>query len=292
MERRQGRSCVGPNGKLIQMIIDGKIIADKLIKELKEKPGSWREKFFGAMLVGDDPASVNFLKQKEKVAEELGISFRLYRAPETTSTDDLRAEIHMLSKPKNCGGFIVQLPLPESVNKHYVLNSIPKEKDVDCLGEKALGAFYTGRGRVAPPAVEVVDEILGSQIANRKSLRELKFILIGAGFLIGKPVGFWLQNRAGEVTIYDSSVKNFHPNLKEADVIVSGTGAAGLFSAKDLKEGALVIDFGYGHKDGRIVGDLDPEGADEKNITYTKTPGGTGPILVAKLYENFWKLNE
>ena len=279
--------------------IDGKIIASRIIEELKAKSGDWKGKFMGGMLVGEDPASVNFLKQKERVAKELGISFRLYRAPADVKTDDLRAEIGMLSKPKNCGGFLVQLPLPEQVNKHYVLNAIPKEKDVDCLSEQALGAFYTGRGKVAPPAVETVEEILKfcdmrhetSDKGNR-SLRDLKFILIGAGFLIGKPWGFWLQNRAGEVTIYDSSVKNFHPNLKEADVIISGTGVSGLFGAKDLKEGALVIDFGYASKDGKVSGDFDSEGAEEKGVIYTKTPGGTGPVLVSKLYENFYKLNK
>lgn len=281
------------------MVIDGKLIAQKIIEELKARPGAWREKFMGAMLVGEDSASVNFLKQKEKVAKELGIDFRLYKAPEKATTDDLRAEIGMLSRPKNCGGFLVQLPLPEHINRHYALNAIPKEKDVDCLSEQALGAFYTGRGRVAPPAVETTEEILKSQMTNNKPLRELRFILIGAGFLIGKPVGFWLQNKAGEVTIYDSSVKNFHPNLKDADVIISGAGHPSLFSAKDLKEGALVIDFGYAQIDGKVSGDFDPstssgqvhDGADEKNIAYTKTPGGTGPILVSKLYENFWELN-
>lgn len=273
------------------MAIDGKLIAEKLIEELKTKPGDWRGKFLGAMLVGEDPASVNFLKQKERVAQELGISFRLYKAQASVTTDDLRAEIGMLSKPKNCGGFLVQLPLPEQVNKHYVLNAVPKDKDVDVLSEQALGAFYTGRGKVAPPAVETVEEILKNQFGEEKSLRDLKFILIGAGFLIGKPVGFWLQNRAGEVTIYDSSVKNFHPNLKEADVIISGTGSPRLFSVKDLKEGALVIDFGYASREGKISGDFDPTGADERGVMYTKTPGGTGPVLVAKLYENFIKLN-
>lgn len=274
-----------------KMIIDGKLIAQKIIEELKAKPGGWKEKFMGGMLVGENSASVNFLKQKEKVAKELGINFRLYKSPEKATTDDLRAEIGMLARPKNCGGFLVQLPLPEHINRHYALNAIPKEKDVDCLSEQALGAFYTGRGRIAPPAVETVAEILKNYFGEKKSLRDLKFILIGAGFLIGKPVGFWLQNKAGEVTIYDSSVKNFHPNLKEADVIISGAGSPNLFSAKDLKEGALVIDFGYAQLEGKISGDFNNEGVDEKNIAYTKTPGGTGPVLVSKLYENFWKLN-
>lgn len=275
------------------MIIDGKEIAKKIIDELKSKKGEWQDKFLGALLVGDDPASVNFLNQKKKAAEELGISFRLNRAPGKVTTDDLRAEIGMLSRPKNCGGFIVQLPIPEGINRHYVLNAIPKEKDVDCLSEQALGAFYTGRGKVAPPAVEALNEILEWRTKNGEfpNLRDLKVVLIGAGFLIGKPLGFWLQNRVGELTVLDNTVKDVHVKLSDADVVVSGTGVPKLFSAVDLKLGALVVDFGYGREGDKISGDFDVSGSDDKKIFYTPTPGGTGPVLVAKLFENFWKLN-
>jgi len=280
------------------MIIDGRRIAGEIIEELKGKPGGWRDKFIGALLVGEDSASINFLNQKKKIAEELGISFRLHRAPVNVKTDDLRAEIGMLSRPKNCGGFLVQLPLPESVNKYYVLNAIPKEKDVDCLSEQSLGAFYTERGKVAPPAVETLEEIFNFAMKDEgglrgKTMRDLRVVLIGAGFLIGKPLGFWLQNRVGELTVLDNTVKDVHRLLGEADVVVSGTGVAGLFSVDDLKDGAVVIDFGYSRKDGKICGDFLVSGeVKEKNIFYTPTPGGTGPILVAKLYENFWKLNQ
>ena len=121
------------------MIIDGKTIANDIIERLKKTPKP--DKFFGAVLVGDDPASINFLKQKEKVAKELGIEFRLYQLPATLTTDELRAEIGRLASPKNCGGFIVQLPLPESVNRYYILNAIPKDKDVDCLSEVIARRF-------------------------------------------------------------------------------------------------------------------------------------------------------
>ncbi|HUC31726.1 MAG TPA: bifunctional 5,10-methylenetetrahydrofolate dehydrogenase/5,10-methenyltetrahydrofolate cyclohydrolase [Candidatus Paceibacterota bacterium] len=276
------------------MIIDGKTIADSIIERLRARP--LPGKFFGAVLVGDDPASLNFLKQKEKVARELGIEFRLYQLPLTITTDALRAEIGRLAAPKTCGGFIVQLPLPETINRYYVLNTIPKEKDVDCLSEAALGAFYTERGKIAPPSVATVEEILRNEhrdLLNKPSaLRELKAVVIGAGFLIGKPVGFWLQNRVAELVVLDASVKNIHDKLDDADIIVSGAGHAGLFSAEHLKPGAIVIDFGFNRSaDGKVVGDFDPAGAEEKNIRYTKTPGGTGPILVAKLFENFYTLN-
>jgi len=267
-------------------IIDGKKIAEEIVSHLKILPKP--NKFFGAALVGEDPASLNFLKQKSKVAEELSIEFRTYRLPRDIKTDELRREIGRLAGAKTCGGFIAQLPLPEHVNRHYVLNAIPKEKDADLLGEAALGAFYTGRHIVVPPSVGVVEEILKRQKLN---MRELKVVLIGAGFLIGKPVGFWLQNRVAEVTVFDEHAKQLSAKLKDADVVISGVSEAGLLKVADLKSGALVIDFGWSRAEGKIVGDFNPEGAEKKDISYTKTPGGTGPILVAKLFENFYKLN-
>ncbi len=274
------------------MVIDGKIIAGEIIDRLKALPKP--EKFFGAALVGDDPASVNFLKQKEKVAKELGVEFRLYPLSAGMTTDKLREEIGRFASPKNCGGFIVQLPLPEGINRYYVLNAVPKAKDADCLAEPALGAFYTERGIIAPPSVRTVEEILTREDGGRDGkLRDKKAVVVGAGFLIGKPVGFWLQNRVSELVVLDVTVKNIHAKLGDADIVVSGAGQANLFGAEHLKEGALVIDFGF-NRDvaGKIVGDFDPAGAEEKGIRYTRTPGGTGPILVAKLFENFYALNK
>ena len=273
------------------MVIDGNAIASGIIARLKKLPKP--AKFFGAVLVGDDPASVNFLKQKEKVAHELGLEFRLYPLPVGATTDELRAEIGRLAGPKTCGGFIVQLPLPEKVNRHYVLNAIPKDKDVDCLSEAGLGAFYTGRSAIVPPATATVMEILKLE---KRDLRGLKVAMVGAGFLIGKPVGFWLQDKVAELVVLDAKVKDLPAEIADADIVISGVGQPGLFSAKQLKEGAIVIDFGFSRAGdgpkGKIVGDFEPTGADEKRIDYTKTPGGTGPVLVAKLFENFYMLNQ
>lgn len=268
------------------IIIDGKKIAGEIVAELKNrlKP----EKFFAAILVGEEPASINFLRQKEKVALELGIDFRLYTLPTATTTDELRHEIARLAGPKQCGGCIVQLPLPGGVNKHYALNAIPKNKDLDILSEPALGSFYTGRNPITPPSVAVVQEILRRQDLP---LRELRVVLVGAGFLIGKPVGLWLQSRVAQLTVLDSSIKDTKAHLLDADVVISGVGKAHLFSARDLKDTAVVIDFGWDKFEGKISGDFDASGAEEKNIAYTPTPGGTGPVLVAKLLENFYILN-
>ena len=126
---------------------------------------------------------------------------------------------------------------------------------------------------------------------EHRNLRDLKAVMVGAGFLIGKPVGFWLQNRISELVVLDAHVKDVAGKLGDADIVISGTGQANLFSAQDLKDGAVVIDFGFNKIDGKITGDFSAENAEAKNIHYTKTPGGTGPILVAKLFENFYTLN-
>jgi methylenetetrahydrofolate dehydrogenase (NADP+)/methenyltetrahydrofolate cyclohydrolase len=267
----------------LMTIIDGKKIAADILGTLRTRPRTGQ--FFAAAVVGEDPASLHFLSQKEKTARELGIDFRIHQLPGGMATDALRREIGRLAAPSRCGAIIVQLPLPEHVNKHYALNAIPKWKDPDLLSEAALGAFYSGRHPIVPPSVGAMDHLLRLYCGD---LRRVSVVVIGAGLLIGKPIGFFLQNRVAQLTIIDRSAPHLKEKLAEADVVVSGAGSPRLFNGADLKPGALVIDFGYGRdKDGVIRGDFDPAAAE---ATYTPTPGGTGPILVAKLFENFFAL--
>jgi methylenetetrahydrofolate dehydrogenase (NADP+)/methenyltetrahydrofolate cyclohydrolase len=270
------------------MIIDGKQIATDIIAWLKKQPKPKR--FFAAFLVGENPASVSFLKRKEETAKELGVDFRLYIFPETVSQDKLRKEILKVTEHKKCGGAIIQLPLPASINPQYVLNAIPREKDVDVLGERALGAFYAGRNTILPPAVGVVDEIL--RIQNRE-LRIQDVAVIGAGKLVGKPIATWLEGKVAGLHVYDENTRDVRSKLKDADIVISGAGAPELFSAEDLKANALVIDFGYSKDSpGKLVGDFTPPSPNSSfPILYSPVPGGTGPILVAKLFENFFLLN-
>lgn len=272
------------------MIINGKQIAESLLNKLKTQISLIKtKKFLGSLIVGQNKESLSFLKIKQKVANELGIDFRIYQLDENITTDNLRREINRLSNPKNCGGFTVQLPLPEYINVNYVLNAIPKNKDIDLLSEHSIGAFYTGRNKIIPPSVGVLEEIILNQNIN---LKNLNCAVIGYGFLVGKPIALWLLNKVKNISIFTSKDINFQDNLKEYDLIISGVGKAKLFSAKQLKSNAIVIDFGYDFdENNKIYGDFDNELADEKDILYTPTPGGTGPILVAKLFENFIKLN-
>ena len=311
-------------------IIDGKKIAQSIIDELKKQPVP--EKIFAAILVGDDKISESFLRQKEKVAKELGIDFRIYKFPAELKNDDLRKEVGKIALLKRVGGVIVQLPLPVNINKHYILNIIPREKDVDVLGERALGAFYTNRNLVLPPAVETIFEILKkpevlfeknvseverawspsearrseaeSQAASERlgerdrafsKIKPLAIAVVGAGFLIGKPIAVWLMDKAKELAVFKKG--SDLSELKNYDLVISGVGKAELINPEMLKNGAGVIDFGYStDESGKIRGDFDASQIENyklkiENLWYTPTPGGTGPILVAKLFENFYKLN-
>jgi methylenetetrahydrofolate dehydrogenase (NADP+) / methenyltetrahydrofolate cyclohydrolase len=269
-------------------MIDGKAIARGILGRLMACPAP--KKFLGAVLVGDDQSSVSFLKQKEKTAKELGVDFRLYQFPETIKNDELRSKVGKIVAHTTCGGFMVQLPLPEQLNWYYILNAIPKEKDVDVLSERTLGAFYVDRNMVVPPAVGAVEEI----IANRGlRIADCSVAIVGLGLLIGRPVANWIMRRAKE-TFLLRSVSDIGL-LKRVDIVIAGVGKAGLITPEMLKDGAGIIDFGYGMQDGKHSGDFDAQhvaDCDSRISFYTPTPGGTGPILVAKLFENFYELNK
>ncbi len=269
------------------MRIDGRKIGQEILDELRSRPAP--KKFFAALLAGEDPASVNFLKQKERVARTLGVDFRLYRYPGDAATDTLRREIGRLAGAKNCGGFIVQIPLPGRVNRRYVLNAIPKEKDADMMSEKAFAEFARGSSAIDPPPVAVVKEILKR---TGRDIRSVRTFVLGAGFLIGKPVRAWLERERAEFEQVDEYSGDFGESLRRAEVVISGAGSPHFFGAQDVKNEALVIDFGTGSSGGGLVGDFNPShDLTSKNVSYTPTPGGTGPILVAKLFGNFYALN-
>jgi methylenetetrahydrofolate dehydrogenase (NADP+)/methenyltetrahydrofolate cyclohydrolase len=270
--------------------ISGKEVSEGLIKKLKSSPIP--KKIFAAILVGNNPASISFLTQKERAAKDLGIDFRIYKFPEDVKNDYLREEVGRISRQSSVGGVVIQLPLPEHINSHYILNVIPKEKDVDVLSERAIGAFYAGRSLVLPPAVGVVEEILNLVDSRGSVLGSRKVAIIGPGFLIGKPAIVWLIGKVGNICIIDKG--GDMSEIKKADLIILGTGAAGLISPDMLKKGAGVIDFGYARsEEGKLIGDFDSEKPGIENLSfYTPTPGGTGPILVAKLFENFIILND
>lgn len=271
--------------------IDGRGIAKEIIERLKGE--SIPQRIFAAVLVGENAASESFVKQKEKVAKEVGVDFRIYRFPEKSTNDSLRKDIGKLVQLSRVGAVIVQLPLPPHINAQYVLNAIPPEKDVDVLSERTLGAYYNNRSKVLPPSVAVCEELCRREQIDLKSKT---VAVVGLGTLVGKPMVMWLMKKAKEVYALDQG--SDLGLLKQTDIVITGVGEAGLIQSEMLKHGASVIDFGYSFDaDGRIRGDFDdalisPTSNLQSRSFYTPTPGGTGPILIAKLMENMYILNK
>lgn len=279
--------------KISPPVLDGKNIAQEIINELKGKGRP--KKILAAILVGNNPASLGFIKQKKKIAQELGIKFQLYQFNETVSEEDLVKEIKKLGDDKKIGGIIIQLPLPVHFNRDRIISAINPQKDIDALNPES-------KKYVLPPSVEVVKEIL--QITNYQ-LRNKVVAVVGAkGILVGRPVSEWLEGRCKKLILLD--IGDDLSRIKEADLVITGVGKAGLIKPEMLKNGAGVIDFGYSfatrintdkHADsrGKISGDFDANKCQVSDVRcqvsfYTPTPGGTGPILVAELFRNFYIL--
>lgn len=271
------------------MIIDGKRIAADVIADLKLFPRP--KKILVAIVARTDAATVSFIREKERVARELGIDFRIYQCSGSVSTDEVLGTVRAYAADPGCGGIIVQLPLPPQVNRTEVLAALPLEKDVDAIGAAAVRAEKTGASRILPPAVGVVEKILTTHNLQPTTLSAA--VLGAKGFLVGVPVSDWLEGKVASLAHID--IGDDHSPIKNADLIVSATGQSGILKPAELKNGAVVIDFGYSKKvDGNIIGDLDTSPTQSPNlqhIQFTPTPGGTGPILVAQLFENFYTLN-
>jgi len=269
-------------------IIDGKNLAREILDDLK--PFFEEKKIALAVIsVGEDPAVLSFIKEKSRVAGILGIEFMHFSFTADVSNKFLRAKIGEIAKKGFIKGVIVQLPLPKKFNAQYILNAIPPAKDPDLLNERSLGAFLSGRLKIIPPAARALKFILekyGIEPASKNC------VVFGSGRLIGLAVANWLMQERAAVSVVNEFSKKPEEIAKKADIVVSGVGQAGLITKKMIKKGAVVIDFGYSQQYGKIKGDIDFDSIKKRASLITPTPGGTGPILVAMLFQNLKDLME
>jgi methylenetetrahydrofolate dehydrogenase (NADP+)/methenyltetrahydrofolate cyclohydrolase len=267
--------------------LNGSLISQNVYENIK--PIVPKDRFLAAILVGENPASLSFVKkQKQQAAEKAGIDFRVFEFPEDIAEKNLVSAIKDLAADEKCGGIIIQLPLPINLDKQSALDAVPLEKDPDVLSSESIRSFKEGKSLVLPPAVGVIKEILEFQ---KMDLNDKKVAVVGLGSLVGRPTADWLENKCHELYLIDKG-DDFSP-VKTADVIVLGTGVPGLIKESEIRPDALVIDFGYGKdSEGKLKGDFAPSlTQNPANAgSYTPTPGGTGPILVARLLLNFCEL--
>lgn len=265
------------------IIVDGKKIAQKIqnrvsadIKQYSLKP------VLAVVLVGDDKASLTYVGKKQEAAEAAGIKFLLYKFSGNISTDKLVLEILKIQKAF-LSGIIVQLPLPATIDKKQVLNQLNPAIDVDFLSWVSLGKLMVGDTDILPPAPAAVLEILKEY---KVSLKGKHVVIVGQGDLIGKPLTNILVKLPITLTTCNKETKDLVSHTRQADILVTGVGKKDLIRGSMIKKGAVVIDAGTVFYKGRMMGDINLMEVSKKASLVTPTPGGVGPITVAKLLEN------
>lgn len=270
------------------MLLDGKQIAQSILDDIKVQVAQLPfQPVFCDVLVGEDPASAQYVKMKARAAERVGIKFRSADYPATITTEQLVSEIKNIGQEPNICGLIVQLPLPPSLDKQAVLDAIEPSIDVDATGKVNTDLFYAGKAYVEFPTAAAVMAILDTAITDYHGK---KFLVIGFGQLVGKPVSFLLEQRGATVDIARSKTENILELMKNADVIVSAVGKPKLVSGDKIKSGAIVVDAGTSESDGGIVGDVDFESVKNIASAVSPVPGGVGPVTVAMLLQNVLKV--
>lgn len=266
-------------------IMDGKALASEIRAELKmqiekceRKPG------LAVVIVGDDPASRIYVRNKIKACGELGIRSYAYELPATSSQKEVEDVLDKLAADKDVDGILLQLPLPKHLDGDAATSHIPFEKDVDGFSPKNLGLLMQNKQRVAactPSGVMKLLEKEGIELTGKHA------VVIGRSETVGKPMAMLLLNANATVTVCHSKTKNLAQICQNADILVASVGRAGFVTADMVKEGAIVVDIGINRdENGKLCGDVDFEGVKDKVSYITPVPGGVGPMTITMLMYN------
>lgn len=272
-------------------IIDGKAVSKQLKEKLKATIQSVKEKYsdftvtLAVVLVGDNPASQVYVRNKIKACEEVGIRSLSYTFPKDCTQEQLEELINSLAEDKKIDGILVQLPLPSHLDEERALKLIPPSKDVDgfCsenIGKLALNSEEEYSCSCTPYGVMMLLESIKYDLKGKNA------VVIGRSNIVGKPMAMLLLNADATVTVCHSKTQNLKKICAEADLLVAAIGRPKFVTADMVKEGACVIDVGINRVDGKLCGDVDFENVKEKCSYITPVPGGVGPMTITMLMYN------
>ena len=270
-------------------IINGKEIAAQVRAELRSEIQALKEKTgitpgLTVVLVGENPASLVYVRNKIKACEEVGINSVQHKLPETTTHEELLGLIRHLNASKDVHGILVQLPLPKQINEEEILEEISPSKDVDGFHPYNVGRLMIGNPVLQPCTPYGVMRLLDSTGVD---LSGKDAVVVGRSNIVGKPMAMMLLKRNATVTVCHSKTKDLVERVRKADILVAAIGRAEFIKGEWVKEGAVVIDVGMNRTmEGRLVGDVDFEGASERASFITPVPGGVGPMTIAMLLKN------
>lgn len=268
-------------------IIDGKAISAQIQEELAAEAAALRARGIvpglSVVLIGEDPASQTYVRNKLRTAERLGIETRDYLLPATTPQPEVEALIRELNADPSVHGILVQCPVPKPLDERAILNTVDPGKDVDGLHPYNAGALLHG-GTAMPPCTPAgVMELLRRTGVDPKGKEA---VVVGRSDLVGKPVAMLLLHAHATVTLCHSRTRDLAAVCRRADILVVAIGRPKMIGADYVKDGAVVIDVGINRVDGKLVGDVDYEPVLEKASAITPVPGGVGPMTVTMLMRN------
>ena len=269
-------------------IIDGKKIAAEVRSEIAAECEALKAKGvtpgLAVIIVGEDPASKVYVKNKKKGCEEVGFHSEVYELPENTTEEELLELVHKLNGDDSIHGILVQLPLPKHLNDEIIIANIDPKKDVDAFHELNVGKIMIGNYDFLPctPAgVMVLLEKSGIDVSGKEC------VVVGRSNIVGKPQAMLLLHANGTVTVCHSRTKDLAKVTRRADILVVAIGKADFITGDMVKDGAVVIDVGMNRKaDGKLTGDVDFATVSQKASYITPVPGGVGPMTITMLLKN------
>lgn len=270
-------------------IIDGKKISSAAREEIARGGRELFEKTgvqpgLAVVIVGEDPASKVYVRNKKKGCEECGFYSEVHEMPTETTMDELLAKLEEIKANDKIHGILVQLPLPKHLDENAVINAIPPEKDVDAFHPINTGKIMIGDYSFLPCTPAGVMKMLEYEnidIAGKEC------VVVGRSNIVGKPMSMLLLHANGTVTICHSRTKNLSEVTRRADILVAAVGKANFITADMVKEGAVVIDVGMNRNaEGKLCGDVDFAAVSEKASAITPVPGGVGVMTITMLLQN------
>lgn len=273
----------------MSILISGKELAASLRAEMAAEVASLREHTgktpcLSVIIVGDNPASRTYVRGKIKACNEAGIGNRLIEFPDSVSEGELLEAIAGLNADAEVDGILVQLPLPSHIDPNKVIDAILPEKDVDGFHPTNVAALFLSRPCMLPCTPKGIMAMIDS---TGVSVDGKRAVVVGRSNIVGKPVAKMLQDRNATVTTAHSHTADLGAVCREADILVVATGHAGLVTADMIKPGAIVIDVGINRNaEGRLVGDVDFDGASRVAGYISPVPGGVGPMTITMLLSN------
>ncbi|MCA0970130.1 bifunctional methylenetetrahydrofolate dehydrogenase/methenyltetrahydrofolate cyclohydrolase FolD [Halobacillus litoralis] len=268
-------------------VIYGNVLAEELREEMKQEVAELGTRNIHPKLVvvilGEDPASMSYVKGKQKASAKIGMESDLIELPESTTQEELLQLIHKLNEDNHVHGILVQLPVPDHIDDQAVIEAISPKKDVDGFHPINVGKMLTGQDTFYPCTPYGILVML--KRANIE-LEGANVVIVGRSNLVGKPVGQLLLNENATVTHCHSRTKDLRSHTKQADILIVAAGKADLLSGDDVKEGAVVIDVGVNRVDGKLTGDVEFESAKQVASHITPVPKGVGPMTITMLLHN------